>query len=82
MTRKISDFIVLDALASEDGPIYSANVNSNVIEIRRTKRGYELTIGVSYIVGDLIMEDKLIGAIYFADSDTFFAKKRQLEAEG
>lgn len=75
----MTDFEVMDKISRENGPIGSSNLATNLIELKRTKHGYELTIGVNHEWGDKVMANKVVGALYLIDTEAFMNAKAALQ---
>jgi hypothetical protein len=71
----MTDFEAMGKISRENGPIGLSNLATNLIELRRNKHGYELTIGVDHEWGDKVMANKVVGALYLIDTEAFMKAK-------
>jgi hypothetical protein len=74
----VSDFEVMQKISRANGKIGSAPL-SNLIELKRNKRGYDLTIGISHEWGDRLALDQgnVVGALYLIDKAEFLKAKEE-----
>lgn len=72
----MSDFDKMKAIARRNGAIGSAPLG-NMLQLQRTKDGYQITLGIAHEWGDKVMRDECVGALYLIDK-TEFAKETDI----
>lgn len=73
----MNDFEALNAVARGSGAIGSANLGTNLIELRKTKPGWQVTVGLDHKWGERLYVGDVVGALYVADEAEFFRLRKE-----
>ena len=66
----MTDFEAMGKIASEDGPIAIAPL-TNMIELRKTRQGWEITLGMDDEWGQKVFKGSVVGGLYVMDKEAF-----------
>lgn len=75
-----TDFEVMAHIARSDGQIASSPLQ-NIIELKKTKQGWQVTIGLDNKWGQRLFVDheNVVGSLYLIDKTEFFDAKNTLK---